>query len=112
MSSFFLPLAQANTPAPQQAGPFLALLPYVAILAIFYFIVIVPMRKQKQHEAMIGALKPGDKIIVNPGIYASVVIVEKDVVVVRVDDHTKIKILKSAVTGPQPVPTESTKEKH
>ncbi|MBN2369036.1 MAG: preprotein translocase subunit YajC [Vicinamibacteria bacterium] len=105
-------LALANPPASQPPGSQFSYVPLLLmIVAIFYFIVILPTRKQKQQESMLNALKPGEKIIINPGIFATVVGVDKDSVVVRVDDHTKIRVLKSAVAGPQQSPAESTKEK-
>jgi preprotein translocase subunit YajC len=107
-----IPLALANPPASQNPGSQFSYVPLLLmIFAIFYFIVILPTRKQKQRESMINALKPGEKIIVNPGIFGTVVGVDKESVVVRIDDHTKIRVLKSAVAGPQQSSAETTKEK-
>ncbi len=97
--------------APQQsqgeASPFGMLLPMLMMLAIFYFIWFLPMRnKQKKQEELLKSLKAGDKIIVNPGILATVASVEGDVLVVRVDEKTKIKILRTAVAGLQSSPAE------
>ena len=53
----FLMLAQA---APAQS-PLVSFLPIVAMLAIFYFILFVPQRRQmKQHQALLAALQKGD----------------------------------------------------
>jgi preprotein translocase subunit YajC len=106
-----IPLALASPPAPQQLPPFYDYLPWLMIIAIFYFIVIQPMRKQKQHDALINALKPGDKIIIAPGIFVTVHTIEKDTLIVRVDDHTKMTVKRSTVTELQSSPAENTKEK-
>jgi len=80
------------------------------MFAIFYFIWFQPMRaKQKKLEAMIKALKTGDKVIITPGIFATIVAVEDDAFQVRVDDKTRIKVLKSAVAGLQGQPLETEK---
>ena len=90
-----------------EANPLGMFLPMLAMLAIFYFIWFLPMRnKQKKQEELLKSMKAGDRIIVNPGILATVVAVEGDVLVVRVDEKTKIKILRSAVAGMQPSQTE------
>jgi preprotein translocase subunit YajC len=65
---------------------------------IFYFVLILPMRnKQKKVETMLAALKPGDRVIVNPGIFATVDRLEDTSLYVRVDDKTKLRVLKSAI---------------
>jgi preprotein translocase YajC subunit len=70
----------------------------LGMFAIIYFVLIMPMRnRQKKLEATVKALKPGDRIIVNPGIFATVVSVQDDSLDVRVDEKTRIKILKTAV---------------
>lgn len=72
------------------------------IFLIFYVIVFLPMRnKQKKLEQLIRELKSGDKVILNPGIFGTIVTVEEDAFQVRIDDKTKIKVLKSAVSGLQ-----------
>ena len=86
---------------PQFAG----LLLMGAIFAIFYFVLILPMKnKQKKLEELVGALKSGDRVIINPGIFGTIVGVEGNTFVVRVDEKTKLKVLKSAVSGLQDAP--------
>ena len=75
------------------------------IFAIFYFILILPMKnKQKKLEDLVKSLKSGDRVIINPGIFATIVGVEDHTFVVRVDEKTKMKVLKSAVSGLQEAP--------
>jgi len=72
------------------------------VFVVFYFILILPMRnKQRKLEDLIKTLKTGDKVIVNPGIFATIVAVEDDAFQVRIDDKTRMKVLKSAVAGLQ-----------
>jgi preprotein translocase subunit YajC len=80
------------------------------IFGVFYFILILPMRqKQRKVEEVIRGLKAGDKVILNPGIFATIVSVDDDAFHVRIDEKTRIKVLKSAVAGlqgPEPQKTE------
>jgi preprotein translocase subunit YajC len=50
------------------------LIQLVAIIAIFYFILIVPHRReQKRHREMIAALKKGDEVVTNGGLIGEIV---------------------------------------
>jgi preprotein translocase subunit YajC len=92
-----------------EPNPFSSLILMGLIFSIFYFILILPMKnKQRKLEDLLKALKAGDKVIINPGIFGTIVGVEDDAFQVRIDDKTKIKVLKSAVSGLQgaPKPTE------
>jgi len=81
------------------------------IFGIFYFVLIMPMKgKQKKLEDLVKSLKSGDKVIVNPGIFATIVAVEEDAFHVRVDEKTKIKVLKTAIAGLQGPPPETEKK--
>ena len=102
-------LALAGAPSGQE-NPFGSLIMMGLIFAIFYFILILPMRnKQKKLEALVKDLKTGDKVILNAGIFATIVGVDDDAFLVRIDDKTRIKVLKSAVAGLQGQPTETEK---
>ena len=67
-------------------------------------------KKQRKLEDLIKTLKTGDKVIVNPGIFGVIVGVEDDAFQVRIDDKTRIKVLKSAVAGLQGPPTDTEKK--
>jgi preprotein translocase subunit YajC len=108
MTTVFVRTALALTGAAPQSGepnPMASLVLMVVIFSIFYFVLILPMRsKQKKLEQVIKALKVGDKVIVNPGIFGVIVAVEDDAFQVRVDEKTRLKVLKSAVAGLQSQP--------
>ena len=80
-----------------------AFLPLIIIMGIFYVLLILPaQRRQKKTQQMISALKNGDKVITNGGIYGTIVGIEGDAIQLRIADQVKIKVLRSAVTGLQP----------
>jgi preprotein translocase subunit YajC len=98
-------LALAGSPSGEPPA-FASLILMGLIFGIFYFVLILPMKtKQKKVEEMVKGLKSGDKVLITPGIFGTIVGVEDDAFQVRVDDKTKLKVLKSAVSGLQgPLP--------
>jgi preprotein translocase subunit YajC len=105
MSASTTLLALAGSPQ-GEASPYSSLVLMAVIFSIFYLVLILPMRnKQRKLEDLIKGLKAGDKVIVNPGIFGTIVGVEDDAFQVRIDDKTKIKVLKSAVSGLQGSPS-------
>jgi preprotein translocase subunit YajC len=78
-------------------APFLILVPMVAV---FYFFVIRPARRQEsQRQALVNSLKKNDKVLTNAGIIGTVVSIseKEDEVIVRVDDNCKLRMIKSSI---------------
>jgi preprotein translocase subunit YajC len=74
--------------------------PLLFIGIIFYFLLIRPQQKQrKQHEALITALKTGDKVITSGGIHGIISNVKDRTFLVKIADNVKIEIDKVAVAG-------------
>jgi preprotein translocase subunit YajC len=70
----------------------------VLIIAFFYFMAIRPQQKQRRaHQAMMAALKKGDRIGTSSGIYGTVKRVEDNIVVVEVAKGVSMKIARRAV---------------
>jgi len=98
-------LAVSGPSAGGEPPAFASLTMMALIFGIFYFVLIMPMKgKQRKLEELVKGLKSGDKVIINPGIFATIVAVEDDAFHVRVDEKTKIKVLKTAVAGLQAPP--------
>jgi len=103
MADTRLLLALAGSARPGESNPFASLIMMGLIFAIFYFVLILPMRrKQKKLEALVSELKRGDQVVLNAGIFGTIDGVDEASFVVRVDDKTRIKVLKSAVAGLAP----------
>jgi len=87
----------------QQAAPnpLVSFLPLVFIVAIFYFLVFMPMQRQKKQQAqMLASLQSGSEVVTSGGIVGTVVSVADNVLVVRVKpDNIKLQISRSAVTS-------------
>ena len=86
--------------APAQPSVFEAFLPMAIVFGIFYVLVIGPSRKkQADQEALLKALKTGDRVVLSSGIYGVIEGVEENVVYVRIADKTRIRVQRSAVAA-------------
>lgn len=88
-----------KSPATAARGnPLGGFLPLIMIFFIFYFLLIRPQQKRyKEHKKMLAGLKKGDNIITTGGIYGIITNVKPDSVEVKIDENTKIQLLKSAI---------------
>ena len=92
----------------QGVGGLTAFAPLLIIMVIFYVLLILPaQRRQKKTQQMLSALKNGDKVITNGGLFGTIVGIEGDSIQLRIADQVKVKVLRSAVASLQP---ESQKE--
>jgi preprotein translocase subunit YajC len=77
-------------------------LPFLAILAIYYFIVIMPTRRnQKKVQDMVENLKVGDKVITNSGIYGTIAGLKQDRIQLRIAENVKVEMSRNAVSALQ-----------
>ena len=79
------------------------LLPFVFIFGIFYFLVILPQKKQKQQlQEMIGSLKMNDEVVTNGGIIGKIKEVRETSFVILSAEKSLLEVGKSAVVGKKP----------
>jgi preprotein translocase subunit YajC len=87
---------------PEGGSPWLSFLPFVLVLGIFYFIILLPMkRKQQKVDAFLSALKVGDKVVTTGGIYGQVTRLGEQSVQVQIADKVRIEVAKTAIGGYQ-----------
>ncbi|MDD4957563.1 MAG: preprotein translocase subunit YajC [Candidatus Omnitrophica bacterium] len=93
--------AGASQSASTASGSPMGMIYYMLVVfAIFYFLLIRPQKKQqKEHQNMLEAIKKNDEVITSGGMYGTVVNIQNDIVTLRVDDNTRIKVQKSAISG-------------
>lgn len=83
-------------------SPILQFLPLLLIFAIFYFLLFLPMQRQKkQQQKMLSELKTGDDVITTGGIVGTIVGINSDeTIVLRVKpDNTKLTLIRGAVSA-------------
>src|SRR2546430_12026223 len=75
--------------------------PVILIFAVFYFVLIMPQqRKQKKWQAMLGALKTGDKVATSGGLRGTVVALKDDYGHLRVPpDNLRVEVSRSAIAS-------------
>lgn len=103
-------LAMAAPPG-QPLSPLIQLVPFALVLAIFYFIILLPMRRQKKKvQQFLDGLKVGDRVVTTGGIYGSLTKVGGQSVRLQIADKVQIEVARAAIGGYQgqePVVTES-----
>jgi preprotein translocase subunit YajC len=107
-------LVALGTPPEGAPSPWLQLIPFALILGIFYFVMVLPMRRRQQKvQAFLGALKVGDKIITSGGIYGSITRLSDESVQIQVANNVRIEVSRPAIVGYQgqePVVPESNRQ--
>jgi preprotein translocase subunit YajC len=94
-------LALLQSSAPSASSP-LSFLPIILIFGIFYFLLFLPMQRQKkQTQKMLAELENGNVVITSGGIVGSIVSMgDDDTVVLRVKpDNVKLQVSRSAVSS-------------
>jgi preprotein translocase subunit YajC len=87
---------------PQGGSPWLQFVPFVLVLAIFYFIILLPMkRKQQKVQTFLEGLKVGDRIITTGGIYGQVTRLGEQSLQIQIADKIKIEVARAAIGGYQ-----------
>ena len=91
------------------ANALLPIILLVAMLAVFYFIIIRPQQKKdKAVKKMLAELKVGDRITTIGGIYGRITSIRDDVLTIEVgSDKTKMMIARWAVRSLEETPTGS-----
>jgi preprotein translocase subunit YajC len=100
LSSPFLVAMAA--PGPGAASPWLQLLPFVLVLGIFYFIILLPMkRRQQKVQAFLSALKVGDRVVTTGGMFGTITRVSDQSLQLQIADKVRIEVSRAAVVGYQ-----------
>ncbi len=88
----------------QQTGasnPLISFLPIILIFAIFYFLLFLPMQRQrKNQQKMLAELTNGTEVLTSGGIVGTIVSIEGDMLVLRVKpDGVKLQVARSAISS-------------
>ncbi len=87
---------QASGPSGILGSPLIMMM---IVLGIFYVMLILPQQRQrKKMQAMLGALKSGDKVITSAGIYGTISGIDGETVILKIADQVKIRISRSAIS--------------
>jgi len=95
--------AQTTGAAPSGGGGIFGqinmLIPFIAMFAIFYFLLIRPQqKKQRDLRQMLQNLKRGDRVVTSGGIYGTIIKIRNDVVHLEIADQVRIRISKGSIS--------------
>lgn len=78
----------------------MSFLPLILIFIIFYFLLIRPQQKKmKTHQAMLGALRRGDRVVTNGGLIGTVVKLVNDTELqLEIAENTRVRVLRSMIS--------------
>lgn len=94
-----LALVVAQAAPTSQPSIFDSLWLLIAIVAIFYFLLIRPQSKaRKEHENLISTLRKGDDVVTEGGIMGTIAEVADDHVVVEVAQRIKLRVKKESIS--------------
>jgi len=89
-------------PTGERPSLLLQFLPFALILGIFYFIILLPMRRrQAKVKQFQESLKLGDKVVTTSGIYGAVTKLHEKSVHIQVADKVRIEVSRAAIGGYQ-----------
>jgi preprotein translocase subunit YajC len=86
--------AQSAAPAQSAQGiDFMAFMPFVFLIAVFYFILIRPqMKRTKEHKTMLEALQKGDEIVAAGGLVGRVTKIDENYITMQVADGVEVRV--------------------
>ena len=104
-------LLAMGTPSQGAPSAWVQLMPFVLVVGIFYFVILLPMkRRQQKVQTFLAALKVGDPIVTSGGLYGAITRLNDQSVQIQVADKVRVEISRNAVVGYQgqePVAPES-----
>jgi preprotein translocase subunit YajC len=103
ISELFIGNAYAEGAAAPQGGGFMEFLPLIALLAVFYFLILRPQQKRaKEHRTMMEALQKGDEVVTIGGILGKVAKVGEENVEIEIANNVIVTVQKPAVQNTLP----------
>ncbi len=104
MHMFAGPVFAMGAP-PGGSSTWVQFVPFVLVIGIFYFIILLPMqRKQKKVQEFQQSLKPGDRVITTGGIYGQITKINESSVQLQIADKVRIDVARAAIGGYQGQP--------
>jgi preprotein translocase subunit YajC len=95
-------LVAMGAPPPGAPSFWVQLVPFALVLGIFYFIIVLPMRRRQQKvDQFHSNLKVGDKVITSGGIFCTITRLNEQSVQVEIAERIRIHVARTAITGYQ-----------
>ena len=83
-------------------NPLVQLIPFALVLAIFYFVILLPMkRRQKKVQEFLDGLKVGDKVVTSGGLFGAVAKIGDTSVQLQIAANVRVDVSRAAIVGYQ-----------
>lgn len=95
----------ATASAAAASGPpaWVQFAPFLGVLVIFYFLMIRPQQnRMKQHQAMLGAVKPRDTAVTSGGLIGKVTKVDDNEIELEIAQGVKVRVVKAMLSDVRP----------
>jgi preprotein translocase subunit YajC len=97
-TNVLLALSPPTQPGQQPPPAWTSLVPLILLVVVFYFVLIRPQQKKaREHNELVKAIRPGDKVVTSGGICGVVVTVKEKTITLRSAD-SKLEVAKNAVS--------------
>lgn len=81
-------------------SPVMQFVPFIAVLVIFYFLLIRPQQKQmKERKLMLDGLKANDRVLTQGGMIGVITAVKGDELELEIAKGVKVALVKSGVAS-------------
>jgi len=98
----FPTLLAMGTPPQGAPSPWLQFIPFILVLAIFYFVILLPMKKRQQKvQSFLSTLKVNDRVITSGGIYGTITKLSEQSVQLQIANTVRIEVSRAAIIGYQ-----------
>ena len=89
-------------PPDQAVSPWVQLIPFALVLGIFYFVILLPMkRRQKKVQEFLDALKVGDRVVTTGGIFGSIAKISDQSIQLQIAPNVRVDVSRAAIVGYQ-----------
>lgn len=96
------PVFALAAPPAGGASPLVSFIPFVLVLGIFYFVILMPMKKrQKKVDEFHAGLKAGDKVVTTGGLFGTIARMEEQSVQLQIAPNVRVEVARSAIAGYQ-----------
>lgn len=101
MLSLSFPVWSQEAASSEQPGFLIQAVPFIAMFAIFYFLMMRPqIKKQQTQQEFLKALKKGDRVLTSSGIFGTIEGLTEKYVKLEIADDVSIRVLKTHVSQP------------
>ena len=105
------PFLMAMGAPPSGGAPaWVQFVPFALVLGIFYFVILLPMkRKQQKVDTFLSSLKVGDRVVTSGGIFGSITDIKDQSIQLQIAEKVRVQVSRNAIVGYQgqePVSTE------